>query len=187
LWAIWYARRKIIYDYEYQSPLSTHLFIESYLRDLAIAIPSKGTNKGVPAKHPKWIPLDAGCVKVNVDAAMAKTGPGGAVGAVCRDGAGVFMGASTLTVDGITNPTVLDALACREALALALDINASCLTTDCLAIVNDLSRQFAGSYNMVLEEIKETSKLFELVKFKHENRASDGEAHRLARSAASSK
>jgi hypothetical protein len=30
------------------------------------------------------------------------------------------------------------------------------------------------------------SKLFELVKFKHENRASNGEAHRLARSAASS-
>jgi hypothetical protein len=49
LWATWYARRKIIYDDEYQIPLSTHLFIERYLRDLAIAIPSKGTNKGVPA------------------------------------------------------------------------------------------------------------------------------------------
>jgi hypothetical protein len=63
---------------------------------------------------------------------------------------------------------------------LALDINASRLTivTDCLAIVNDLSRQFAGSYSMVLEEIKKTNKLFELVKFKHENRASNGEAHR---------
>jgi ribonuclease HI len=98
------------------------------------------------------------------------------------------MGASTLTVDGITSPIVLEALACREALALALDINASRLTivTDCLAIVNDLSRQFVGSYSMVLEEIKETSKPFELVKFKHENGASNGEAHRLARSAASS-
>jgi ribonuclease HI len=98
------------------------------------------------------------------------------------------MGASTLTVDGITNPTVLEALACREALALALDINASRLTiaTDCLAIVNDLSRQFAGSYSMASKEIKETSKLFELVKFKHENRASNDEAHRLARSSASS-
>jgi ribonuclease HI len=98
------------------------------------------------------------------------------------------MGASTLTIYGITNPTVLEALAYSEALALALDINARHLTaaTDCLAIVNDLSRQFAGSYNMVLEEIKETSKLFEFVKFNHENRASNGEAHRLARSATSS-
>jgi ribonuclease HI len=98
------------------------------------------------------------------------------------------MGASTLTVDGITSPIVLEALACREALALALDINASRLTivTDFLAIVNDLSRQFAGSYNMVLEEIKETSNFFELVKFRHENRASNDKAHRLARSAASS-
>jgi hypothetical protein len=33
LWAIWYARRKIIHE-EIFSPLSTHLFIENYLRDL---------------------------------------------------------------------------------------------------------------------------------------------------------
>jgi hypothetical protein len=53
-------------------------------------------------------------------------------------------------------------------------------------IINDLSRTIAGSYSMVLDEIKETSKLFELVKFRHENIISNGEAHRLARSAASS-
>jgi hypothetical protein len=39
---------------------------------------------------------------------------------------------------------------------------------------------------MVLDKIKETSRMFELVKFGHENRLSNGEAHRLARSAASS-
>jgi hypothetical protein len=83
LWAIWYAKRKIIYDDEYQSPLSTHLFIESYLRDLAIANPSTGTSKEASAKHPEWIVPDAGCVKLNVDATMAKTGPGGAMGVVC--------------------------------------------------------------------------------------------------------
>jgi hypothetical protein len=27
LWAIWYARRKIIFKNEYQSPLSTHVFV----------------------------------------------------------------------------------------------------------------------------------------------------------------
>jgi hypothetical protein len=39
---------------------------------------------------------------------------------------------------------------------------------------------------MVLKEIKEISKLFELVKFKYKNKAFNDEAHRLARSAATS-
>jgi hypothetical protein len=58
----------------------------------------------------------------------------------------------------------------------------SCYSLD----VNDMSRTFAKSYSMILDEIKETSRMFELVKFRHENRLSNGEAHRLARSAASS-
>jgi hypothetical protein len=27
LWAIWYTRRKIIFEDEYQSPLTTHVFV----------------------------------------------------------------------------------------------------------------------------------------------------------------
>jgi hypothetical protein len=46
LWAILYAKRKIIYDDEYQIPLSTHLFIESYLRDMSIVSSSKGGGEG---------------------------------------------------------------------------------------------------------------------------------------------
>jgi hypothetical protein len=34
LWAIWWTRRKIIHEEEYQSPLSTHGFITRYLEDL---------------------------------------------------------------------------------------------------------------------------------------------------------
>jgi ribonuclease HI len=125
-----------------------------------------------------------GCAKINVDAALAKTRPGGAVGAVCRSAAGIYLGASSLTVEGITNPSVLEAMACREALALAQDLNLRRITvaSDCLAVVQNLSRPFAGDYSAVLHEIKETSTLFERVLFRHENRASNTEAHRLARS-----
>jgi hypothetical protein len=34
LWALWYARRKIIHEGEYQSPLSTHPFVGRFLNDL---------------------------------------------------------------------------------------------------------------------------------------------------------
>jgi ribonuclease HI len=185
LWAIWYARRRLIHEGECQSPLSTHLFIQRYLQDLSIlarATPQKAAAPEV--RHPKWIPPVEGCAKINVDAALAKTRPGGAVGAVCRSADGIYLGASSLTVEGITNPSVLEAMACREALALAQDLNLRRITvaSDCLAVVQNLSRPFAGDYSAVLHEIKETSTLFERVLFRHENRASNTEAHRLARS-----
>ena len=31
LWAIWYARRKVIHEELFQSPLSTHSFVEKFL------------------------------------------------------------------------------------------------------------------------------------------------------------
>jgi hypothetical protein len=70
LWAIWFARRKIIHEEEFQSPLSTHMFIESYLRYLAI---SAKASAGSISDAPKWIPPSAGCAKLNIDAAMSKT------------------------------------------------------------------------------------------------------------------
>jgi hypothetical protein len=107
------------------------------------------------------------------------------VGVVCRSADGLYLGASSLTVEGITNPSVLESMVCREALALAQDLNLGRITvaSDCLAVVQDLSRPFAGIYSAVLHEIKETSTLFERVSFRHENRASNSEAHRLAHSA----
>lgn len=127
----------------------------------------------------------AGCAKMNVDAALAKTRPGGAVGVVCRDGAGVFLGASTPTIGGITDPTILEAIACREALMLAQDLQLRRVTvaTDGLVVVNDLVQPCAGRYSMVLNEIMSLKTSFVQSSFRHENRASNGEAHRLARSA----
>jgi hypothetical protein len=52
LWAIWYARRKIIHDGEFQSPLSTHLFIENYMWDLALTKPTAKPSGGVRHVHP---------------------------------------------------------------------------------------------------------------------------------------
>lgn len=34
LWAIWYTRRRVILEHEYESPLSTHLFISRYIDEI---------------------------------------------------------------------------------------------------------------------------------------------------------
>ena len=144
LWAIWYARRKIIHDDGlFQSPMSTNIFIQRYLQDLAVSSSERSNKEGgvqVTNAHPRWIPPRAGCPKINVDTVVAKTGSGGAVGAICRSETGLYMGASSLTIPGISDPAVLEAMACREALSLARDLHLSCITvsTDCLAVINNM-------------------------------------------------
>ena len=39
--------------------------------------------------------------------------------AIVRDSAGVFLGASAVVLEGITDAEIAEALACREGLALA--------------------------------------------------------------------
>ena len=82
---------------------------------------------------------------------------------------------------------MLEAMVCREALALAQDLNLShvCVASDCLEVVNNLQQNYMGIYGMITKEIKETAALFATVSFKHEGRGSNGEAHRLARSSVS--
>ena len=62
-------------------------------------------------------------VKINVDASVANVHRRGVVAAVCREHDSNFLGASVIIFRGITDPTTLEALAVREALALAKDLN----------------------------------------------------------------
>jgi HPt (histidine-containing phosphotransfer) domain-containing protein len=119
---------------------------------------------------------------------LSEVTPRRAVGVICRDANDILFGPSNLTIEGIMKPAVLESMACREALALAQDLHLQRITvaTDCLAVVQDMSQPFAGIYSSVLQEIKETMALYEKVSFRHENQASNNEAHRLARSASAS-
>jgi hypothetical protein len=83
-----------------------------------------------------------------------------------------------MVVQGIDDPTILEAMACREALSLALDINLSKIkvASDC---------EYKGKFSSVITEIKSRSAPFEVVFFAHERRTSNMEAHGLARSSVS--
>uniref|UniRef100_A0A452XZ15 RNase H type-1 domain-containing protein n=1 Tax=Aegilops tauschii subsp. strangulata TaxID=200361 RepID=A0A452XZ15_AEGTS len=63
-----------------------------------------------------------GSHKIHVDAAT-RQGRGGAVSAICRDCNGKFIGSSSLVIVGVQDPATLEAIAVREALALAADMH----------------------------------------------------------------
>ena len=65
-------------------------------------------------------------------------------------------------------------------LAEDLDVKRLCIASDCLEVINNLKRLYAGEYGMIVSEILATSPSFELIEFRHENRSSNMEAHPLA-------
>jgi hypothetical protein len=42
----WYARRKVVFEGEFQSRVSTHAFVEIYLRDMGMCKPTPVKVKG---------------------------------------------------------------------------------------------------------------------------------------------
>jgi ribonuclease HI len=179
LWAIWHARRKALHEEIFQSPLSTLSFIDRFIGDLGLlSAPPKTKQRAVEA--PRWIAPPAGVVKVNVDAALSKNGTLAAVAAVARDGDGEFIGASTVTSTGISDPEIMEAMACREGLALASDLNLQHvrLASDCASAVHAIRIGVVmGRYGQLVHEIKETQSVVCV----HESRRSNTDAHNLAR------
>jgi hypothetical protein len=125
LWAIWRARRKAIDEQEYRSPLSVHLFVEIFIADLIQPDERRLRQPTVvTATAPARIPPPQGMLKINVDAGVGKNTGRGRVAAVARDSTGLFQGASAVVYPGRMDAETLEALACREAVSLALDVGA---------------------------------------------------------------
>ena len=116
-WAIWGARRKAIHEAEFQSPMSTHLFIQRFIDDLAlIETPRRHTQtSSVIARSvcDPWVPPTAGFSKINVDAVVSSHQGRGSAAALCKDERGMFLGASAM-VYPLTDPPTLETLACRR-------------------------------------------------------------------------
>ena len=121
---------------------------------------------------------------MNVDAALSKNSDIAAVAAVARDETGMFLGASALVVEGITSPEVAEAMACREGLALAsdLDLQKIRIATDCVNVVKSIHGQGMGLYSHIFREIKAGAAWYVDTQFVHEGWNSNGDAHRLVKS-----
>jgi ribonuclease HI len=183
LWALWYAQRKIIHEGEYQSPLSTHLFVGRFLNDLEVLEPKPAVAGARPVGGPKWIQPPVGLAKINVDAALSKNTSKGALAAVARSVDGTFLGASVVVVEGFTDPEVLEVMACREGLSLAADLLLArfSVASDCLNVIKSLEGEGWGVYGHIVKEVKARASDFQTVQFVHEGRSSNGNAHWLAR------
>jgi ribonuclease HI len=187
LWALWHARRKIIHEGQFQSPFSTHCFIERFKAELQIAEPVPRSLPAGSISGPKWLPPPPGHVKVNVDAAVSKNFPAAAISAVARDEGGQFLGASVVVLQGVSDPESLEAMACREGLALSADLLVQRIrvASDCLNVIRSIAGEGKGLYGHVVQELWARRSGFQVCQFVHEGRRSNGDAHCLARGSVS--
>lgn len=116
----------------------------------------------------KWIAPPEGFLKFNVDGALARSGDKGAVGVVCRDSVGNYIAASANVINGLVDPPSLEAMACNEAISLALDVDArKCvIASDCLEVIVNLHKHNLCAYSSILRDIKTRSCVFQDVIFK---------------------
>uniref|UniRef100_A0A453L8H0 RNase H type-1 domain-containing protein n=1 Tax=Aegilops tauschii subsp. strangulata TaxID=200361 RepID=A0A453L8H0_AEGTS len=203
MWSIWWARRRAIHDDQYQSPLSTSVFITKFLGDLDLMAENKlrptkvqhvmpkelhvtADNAATKATRPVWIPPTDFDVKINVDGGVS-CGRRGAAAVICRDKAGAFLGSSARVFEGLTDPPSLEAQACNEALALATDLNLNdvCVTSDCAEVISKIGTEAPCHYTSILREISYRSTHFQDIRFVHESRKYNLEAHSLAKAAVS--
>ncbi|WVZ50563.1 hypothetical protein U9M48_001805 [Paspalum notatum var. saurae] len=131
--------RQAIHENNFQSPLSTHLFVERFVADLDQIKPSS-KEKGSKQPSPQWISLPAGLAKINVDATISENSNWVAIAAVARNEDGVYLGASVVVTEGTNNLETLEALACREGLFLASDLSLRRyrLASDCANVIRSV-------------------------------------------------
>ncbi|TVU09678.1 hypothetical protein EJB05_43168, partial [Eragrostis curvula] len=114
-------------------------------------------------------------MKINVDEALAKNSS--------KLATSLDIGASALVMEGISDPKMVEAMACWEGLALANDLmfQKFKLTTDCLNVVRSLQRTTMETYGNIVREIKARTANLAEVSFVHERREANGDAHWLAK------
>ena len=133
----------------------------------------------------KWIAPPSGMAKIRVDGVVARSVNEGAFRAVCRNSEGIFMGSSAIRCHGVTDPTTLEALACREALALEQDLALShiVIASDCQGVVCDIGQGCGGTYASIVKEVTATSAQFQHCTFIFEGHETNQEAHSLTKHA----
>jgi hypothetical protein len=184
LWDIWWERRKAIHDHQFQNPFSTLCFMNNYLEELEVflrkSMSSDGHIRTGAEKNNEWTPSPFGFAKICVDAGLSRQGNKGAVAAICMDESGRYIGSSVVVYEGF-NPASLEAIACNEAISLALDLNERrvMVSSDCLEVINNLKANALCRYATILHEIDHRKELLQDAVFSHERRDLVWDVHKL--------
>lgn len=111
--------------------------------------------------------------KLNIDAKVAGSSGVGGVAAMSR-GPGRFIFGSLRLFRGISDSTMLEALAVREAMSLTKDLNLHDIhvVSDCKVVIDDIVQGVRAGYGAIIHKIIEYSRIL-ICNFVNEFRGSN--------------
>jgi glutamate formiminotransferase len=112
-------------------------------------------------------------MKVNVDATISKNSGRASVAAVAHDQVRMFLGASGVVLESITDVETAEAIACRERFSVGfyLILQSIQLALDSANVIRSLDETSMGPYGQVVKEVKTRARDFNFVDFVHKNRS----------------
>ena len=121
-----------------------------------MAKPTRTASTWVAPTNNRWLSSLVSFLKVNVDATVGQSGTHGAVAVISRHQNGVFQRGSTIVFPTISDPTTLETMAVREALALSEDLYNQRIhvASYCKIVVDKVRSGSCAQYGAIIREIK---------------------------------
>ena len=179
MWAVWHSRNNYTHDEMVYQLVKSMVIIEEIVWALEI-LERKKTQATVP---PRWLPPEAGWIKINTNGATDMGLIRGGAGFIARDHHGALVRAGGSRYDGVTDPLSIELLACRDAILMAQDmaIQQVVLETDCQEIQQLWDAPQRSTCFHLIMEMKEMSTLFQGFRLRFSGRQTNMAAHRVAR------
>lgn len=184
MWSIWANQNKYAHDEVQFQPRRSMEIINELIASLYVPVANGGA---APVRaRIKWQPPDTGWIKINTDGAVRQVQRRAGVGVVAREHSGAFLRGRCIKYEAITDPCIIELLACRDAMAMAIEDGYSnvILETDCQTVCTLWKAEENRSVGAhVIREMKLFLRHFQGFILQHVGREANGAAHRCAREA----
>ncbi|KAK8545753.1 hypothetical protein V6N12_026575 [Hibiscus sabdariffa] len=182
-WFVWYSRNKLVHEGYKSSIYEIISFVSAFIREQDSICVLKGTTRPSVISH--WMAPPSPAIKINFDSAFNQHDSLAVSGALGRNSEGLIMAACAIPHSNVPDSFVAEALACQQAVLLAMDVGLSnvIIEGDSLTVIKKIN---AGSHDRsviapIIVDIKELAKNFSAISFRFVRREANKVVHALAR------
>ena len=162
IWAIWNNRNAVVMQENARNSQGVAMFAASYYQEYKNATAKE--ERIVTAEKQIWSKPPLNVIKINFDGSVNEEGRKGGIGVIARDENGEVMGALQTSVEGITDPSSIEAHAACQAIQFAYNMGFMniILEGDALEIINQINHPASSlsSIGNILEDVKKLMKYF---------------------------
>nr|GMD28072.1 GPN-loop GTPase 3 [Ipomoea batatas] len=182
-WGIWNSRNQKVWNNVDSSPKLVVKHSLSYLKEWK-SVRSSPHLQDVSTQRStdKWVKLDSGTLKLNIDASTHQNAFQVGMGWILRDHQGYFVAAQAATRPGPLHPREAEALAVRKALSWLKDNQWEdvVVETDAGILVHHLHKPSFSPFGLLIADIASLLSTLKDVKLCHVRRDANVVAHLLA-------